>query len=134
MAGARLEALQRMRRQPTTAAGPPWSVPRGAVFLVALLTMACQAAMDVEERAGESVPAVIDQGDLPSIRARGTLRVLVGASGEEEFLPRQGMPASLDKTPGGKSSPGAWASTWSSSSSTAATSSSRCWWRGRAIS
>ena len=98
MAGERLEALRRMRRQPTTAAGPPWSVPRGAVFLVALLTMACQAATDVEERAGESVPAVIDQGDLPSIRARGTLRVLVGASGEEEFLPRQGMPASLDKT------------------------------------
>ena len=24
--------------------------------------------------------------------------MLVGASGEEEFLPRQGMPASLDKT------------------------------------
>ena len=98
MARERLEALRRMRRQPTTAAGPPWSVPRGAVFLVVLLTMACQAATDVEERAGESVPAVIDQGDLPSIRARGTLRVLVGASGEEEFLPRQGMPASLDKT------------------------------------
>ena len=52
MAGERLEALRRMRRQPTTAAGPPWSVPRGAVFLVALLTMACQAATDVEERAG----------------------------------------------------------------------------------
>ena len=40
MAGERLEALRRMRRQPTTAAGPPWSVPRGAVCLVALLTMA----------------------------------------------------------------------------------------------
>ena len=79
-----------MRRQPTRAAGPPWSVPRAAVLLVALLTMVCQAAT-------EPVPAVIDQGDLPSIRARRTLRVLVGASGEEEFLPRQGMPASLDK-------------------------------------
>lgn len=39
---------------------------------------------------------VVDKGDLPRIKARGGLRVLVARTGEDH-LPRRGMPTALDR-------------------------------------